>query len=152
MPDTSMVEAQIDVACSLAEAFRATIDVPRWRQWQVRFVEVDQVSPEEFGLGTKIRTVSEALGKRFEMRSEVTEFLPNEAITFAGASDTLTYSSRWSFASLGDTATRIAVRMESRANPKAVLAKLVHPWLSRVFRKRLEADLESFKVLLESAG
>jgi uncharacterized membrane protein len=149
MATTSVVEAQVEIDRSITDVFRATTDVPRWSQWQVRFVEVEKVSPGEFALGTKIRTVSEALGKRFEMQSEVTEFLLNEAITFSGSSETLTYSSKWSFESLGDKTTRVSVRMESRANPKAVLAKLVHPWLSRVFRKRLEADLESFKVMLD---
>jgi uncharacterized membrane protein len=152
MAAPSVIEAQIDVERSRAEVFQVSIDVPRWRQWQVRFIEVEKASPGEFGLGTKIRTVSEAVGKKFEMQSEVTEFVPNQVITFSGASDTLTYSSRWSFEALGDTTTRMVVRMESSANPKAVLAKLVHPWLTRVFRKRLEADLESFKVMLESEG
>ena len=150
MATPTVVEAQIEVGCSLPDVFQATIDVPRWRKWQVRFVEVEKVSPGEFALGTKIRTVSEALGKRYEMLSEVTEFSLNEKVTFAGSSETLSYSSTWSFESVTDETTKVAVRMESRANAGAVLARLVHPWLTGVFRKRLEADLESFKVMLEA--
>jgi hypothetical protein len=45
---------------------------------------------------------------------------------------------------------RVVVRMDAKPREGAVLVKLIHPWLTRVFRKRLEADLEALKMMLEA--
>ena len=150
MASVSTVEAEIKISRPLPEVFDFSVAVDRWREWQVRFAEVEQTSPGPFGTGTTLRTVSEAVGKRFESRSEVTEFVPNQLIVFEGRSEVTTFASRWSFDEPATGTTRLVVKLESTTRDGAVLAKLARPWLTRVFRKRLEADLEAMKMVLEA--
>jgi len=146
---TTQIDTKIEIKRPVSEVFAACVDVPRWRAWQSRFVEVEQTSPGAFGVGTKIRTVSAGLGRKVETLSEVTDFVADEVILFSGGSEALAYQARWSFERLSDEASGLHVHMESTPREGSVLAKLVHPWITRVFRRRLDADLESFKMMLE---
>ena len=150
MASVSTVEAEVQIERPLPEVFTFSTTVDRWREWQVRFAEVEQTSSGPFGTGTTLRTVSEAIGKRFESRSEVTEYEANRLIVFEGGSEVTTFTSKWSFDEPTTGCTRLVARLESAPREGAVLAKFVHPWLTRVFRKRLEADLEAMKMILEA--
>ncbi len=146
---TTQIDSEIRIDRPVSEVFAACVDVPRWREWQSRFVEVEQRSPGAFGLGTTIRTVSAGLGRKVETSSEVTEFVQDDVIRFTGGSEALTFSAKWSFERVSDDGSRLQVHMESTPREGSVLAKLVHPWITRVFRRRLDADLETLKMMLE---
>jgi uncharacterized membrane protein len=148
---TTQIDSEVRIDRPVSEVFAACIDVPRWGEWQSRFVEVEQSSPGDFGLGTTVRTVSAGLGRKVEARSEVTEFVPDDVILFTGGSEALSFNARWSFERLSDEESRLQVHMESTPREGNVLAKLVHPWITRVFRRRLDADLETLKMMLEGA-
>jgi len=149
MAKSTTVEAAIEIDRPVADTFSAILDVDRWREWQSRFIEVEQTSEGPHGLGTTIRTVAEALGRQHESRSEVTEFVKDGVVTYKGKSDTIAFEAKWTFSEIASGKTQVAVQMQSEPL-EGPLIKLVHPWLSRVFRKRLEADLESFKIMLET--
>jgi ligand-binding SRPBCC domain-containing protein len=143
------IETQIRIDRPLSEVFELAINVDRWRDWQTRFLEVEQTSAGPFGDGTTFRTVSEAMGKRIESLSAVTEFSEGQNFAFEGKTEAMSFHSAWTFEDTGD-GTRLLVSMDSEPREGAVLAKLVQPWLTRVFRKRLEADLEGLKLIMES--
>ncbi len=149
MEQNTIVEAAVDIDRPVAATFSGALDIDRWRNWQSRFTEVEMTSEGAHGLGTAIRTVTEALGNRYESRSEVTEFVENAAVTYKGNSDAIAFEARWTFAETSGGTTRVTVQMESTPRGGA-LVRLVHPWMSRVFRRRLEADLEGLKIMLEA--
>ncbi len=146
---TTEIDCEVRIERPASEVFDTCIDVPRWRAWQLRFLEVEQTTAGEFGPGTRVRTLSEGLGRRVEANSEVTEFERDDVILFSGGSDALDFTSRWTFERLPDNATRLRIHMATTPRPGSVLVKLVHPWITRVFRRRLDADLEALKVMME---
>ena len=147
---TTTIRAEVEIQQTVSAVFAYCIDVSAWSRWQSRFAEVQQVTPGTFGLGTKIRTVTHGMGRNHEGTSEVTAFETDRQIRFSGASDVASFESTWTFAQTPKGGARVEVQTQFTPREGALLARLVQPFVGGVFQRRLDADLESMRLLLEN--
>jgi uncharacterized protein YndB with AHSA1/START domain len=145
-----MIRAEVEIQQAVSAVFAYCIDVSAWSRWQSRFAEVQQVTPGTFGLDTKIRTVTHGMGRNHEGTSEVTAFEIDRRIRFSGASDVASFESTWTFAQTPKGGARVEVQTEFTPREGPLLARLVQPFVGGVFQRRLDADLESMRLLLEN--
>jgi uncharacterized protein YndB with AHSA1/START domain len=149
---STTIRAEVEIRRPLAEVFAYCTDVAEWCRWQSRFSHVEQLSPGPFGIGTRIRTVTMGMGRTHEGTSEVIEFAPDQRLRFAGASDVASFESLWTFTPTPSGGARVAVETQFTPRDGALLAQLVQPFVGGVFRRRLDADLEAMRLLLEHSA
>ena len=89
----------------------------------------------------------EERGRRFELETEITRYVPNEAlqarITSKGFETLSTYRLQE-----GGGRTRLTSTLESKYS--MILARLLAPIVTREAQKKLEADLARLKQLVET--
>jgi len=147
---TTTIRAEVEIQQPVSKVFAYCIDVGAWSRWQSRFTEVQQVTSGAFGLGTKIRTVTTGMGRSHEGVSDVTAFETDRLVRFSGASDVASFESTWTFVQTPKGGTRVEVESQFTPREGALLARLVQPFVGGVFKRRLDADLESMRLLFEN--
>jgi uncharacterized membrane protein len=78
------VEASTVIDRPVGAVFAFVADLENNPTWETNFVEVKRVSPEPLGVGTVYQCVLRVPGQRVTSRVEITEFIPNQRISFRG--------------------------------------------------------------------
>jgi hypothetical protein len=98
-------------------------------------------------VGARSREVVEERGQRFELETEITTYVPNEALQARITSQGFETLSTYRLQEDGGR-TRLTSVLESRYT--MLLARLLAPIVTRQAQKKLEADLERLKRLVEA--
>ena len=78
------VEASTVINRPVEAVFAFVADLENNPKWESNFIQVKRISPEPLGVGTVYQCVLRVPGQRVTSRVEITEFIPNQRISFRG--------------------------------------------------------------------
>jgi hypothetical protein len=99
-------------------------------------------------VGARSREVVEERGQRSELETEITSHVPNEALQARITSKGFVTLSTYRLQEEGGGLTRLTSALESRYT--MLLPRLIAPLVTRQAQKKLEADLDRLKRLVEA--
>jgi uncharacterized protein YndB with AHSA1/START domain len=141
------VEATTVIDRPVEAVFAFVADLENNPKWESNFIQVERVSPEPLGVGTVYRCVLRVPGQRVTSRVEITEFVPNQRISFRGdqpASAKPVGSITFEPHGNGTRVTTLP-RPEMRG-----IFKLLEPMMAGYIKRSNAKHLHNLKTLLES--
>jgi uncharacterized membrane protein len=125
--------------------------VADWRNdpvWIGGIGESELVTPEPFGVGSRVRRVARFLGKRVEYVNEVVEHEPGTRLVMRSVTGPFPMTITYAFGDDGG-GTRVRIRIEGDAS---AFYRFAGPLLSPAVRRSVAGDLRRLKRTLEPAG
>ena len=116
-------------------------------RWSRGVLEARQTSDGPLGVGSRLRTVVKAFGRRRTADYLVTEYEPNHALAFTVTAGPMTSRARYSVQPAG-AGTRLTAFGQAEATG---LYKLLAPLLVRILKRHSQDDLASLKRILEAS-
>jgi uncharacterized membrane protein len=141
------VEASTVINRRVEAVFAFVADLENNPRWETNFVEVKRVSPEPLGVGTVYQCLLRVPGQRVTSRIEITEFMPNQRISFRGDRPASAKPvGSITFEPLGN-GTKITTlpRPEMRG-----VFKLLEPMMAGYIKRSNAKHLDNLKTLLEA--
>ena len=117
-------------------------------RWSRGVLEARQTSPGPLGVGSTLRTVVKAFGRRRTADYLVTEYEPNRAFAFEVTSGPMASRARYSVEPAG-AGTRLTASGQAEATG---LYKLLAPLLVRTLERHSQDDLAAVKRILEASA
>jgi uncharacterized membrane protein len=140
------VEDSVVVNRPIEEVFAYATDIGRFPEWSAMVQEAEQATPGPVGIGTKLRTTVQFLGRRFTSEQEVTEYVPNRIFRGRSVSGPIPFTVTSTFEEVeGGTKFTWALDGESKG-----FFSLADPLLVQLGKRQVTAQLGTFKDLLES--
>jgi uncharacterized protein YndB with AHSA1/START domain len=124
-----------------AAVFEVLTDPARLAEWQEGTVEVEQLTPEPIGLGSRLREVHSAMGRKLESVVEVTEFEPDRVFALHVV-EGVPVDGRWELAADGD-GTRVTFTVTGDPPGPA-------PVIAFILKRQFDAHHRRLKKLVES--
>jgi len=115
-------------------------------KWNSAVVSIQQVTPGAVGVGTKFKTVGEAMGRKLEGEMEVKSFEPGAKCGFQLHAGPMEMNLTMSFKTVG-TGTKLNLNVEG--NPAGIF-KLAEGAMTGQIKSLMEGNLERLKSVLES--
>lgn len=144
--DTIMqIESNITIKRPITKVFDFASHPENTKLWQPEVIEHQLLTDGPMGLGFKMRHVSTFMGRRISTNLEITEFIPNQKITFHVLSGTLPYTIYYIFDSCGKS-TRFTY---SAVMPSKWYLALLQPLIKSRAKRVIEGDLERLKLIME---
>jgi uncharacterized protein YndB with AHSA1/START domain len=139
-------ENEIVINRPVEVVFAAVTDIPGWRRWQPGLLESRQTPPEPVGVGTQAVNVRANFGRRFAIRVDVTEFVPNHLFAFRSVSGPITVTIRMTLTPVAG-GTRLQQRTEGQPHG---FFKVAQPVLAYPLTKEMPDGLARLKALLQN--
>ena len=117
-------------------------------KWNSAVVSIQQVTPGVVGVGTKFKTVGEAMGRRLEGEMQVQAFEPDSKCGFQLQTGPMKMNLTMSFKTVG-TGTKLNLHVEG--NPAGVF-KLAEGMMVGQVKSLMEGNLTKLKSVLESGA
>ncbi len=130
----------------LEEVFAFVANLENWAEWQPAFRK-SEPSRSPMQVGTRFRQALDVQGQRIEFLCEVTEYEPNEKLSFAYVSEGTSFTFDFVFEPIEDGSTRLTGKGEGHMSG---FLGLFEPLVGHEVNKQVKANLEGLKVLLES--
>lgn len=142
------VEASTVINRPVEAVFAFVADLENHPTWETNFVEVKRVSPEPLGVGTVYQCVLRVPGQRVNSRIEITEFTPNQRISFRGDRPASAKPvGSITFESLGN-----GTKVTTLPRPEmGGVFKLLEPLMAGYIKRSNAKHLDNLKTLLEEA-
>lgn len=140
------VNGTIDIARPVADVFAYLSEPKNNLEWESDVLEMELTSDGPVGVGSTGRRVDDSMG-RDEGTWEVTEFEQDKTIAMTFESGKFTGGGGWGFEPT-DGGTRLSYTF--RGTPKNPIFKIIMPLMMPMFRRRVSADYEKLKGILES--
>jgi uncharacterized protein YndB with AHSA1/START domain len=140
-------EHSVQIERPAAAVFPYLTDGEKLRQWVGGLVESTALTEGGARVGARSREVVEERGQRFELETEITRYAPNEVLQARITSKGFETLSTYRLQEDGGR-TRLTSVLESRYT--MLLARLLAPIVTRQAQKKLEADLDRLKRLVEA--
>lgn len=139
-------ENEIVINRPVEVVFAAVTDIAGWRRWQPGLLESRQTTSGPVGVGTQAVTVRVNFGRRFQIRVDVTEFVPNHRLAFRSVSGPITVMIRMTLTPVAG-GTRLHQLTEGAPHG---FFNVAQPVLARPLKKEMPDGLARLKALLES--
>ncbi len=136
--------ATIDVPKPLEETFDYLSDFSNTREWDPGVVEAEPLVPGPPDVGSLYRVVAAFLGRRVELRYEVTEFEPPKRLVLEAHSSTVYSHDEIRFEPIRE-GTRVTY--DAQLELKGLLA-LGDPILARIFRSVGDKAVDGLRTTL----
>lgn len=117
-------------------------------KWNSAVVSIQQVTPGTVGVGTKFKTVGEAMGRRLEGEMQVQAFEPDSKCGFQLHAGPMQMNLTMSFKTVG-TGTKLNLNVQG--NPAGVF-KLAEGVMTGQIKSLMEGNLTKLKSVLESGA
>ena len=117
-------------------------------KWNSAVVSIQQVTPGAVGVGTKFKTVGEAMGRRLEGEMQVQSFEPDNKCGFQLQAGPMQMNLTMSFKTVG-TGTKL--NLDVQGNPAGVF-KLAEGLMTGQVKSLMEGNLTKLKSVLESGA
>jgi uncharacterized protein YndB with AHSA1/START domain len=139
-------ENEIVIKRPVEVVFATVTDIPGWRRWQPGLLESRQTTPEPVGVGAKAVTVRANFGQRFQIRVDVTEFVPNHLVAFRSVSGPITVKIRMTLTPVAGGA---RLHQQTEGQPHGFF-RVAQPVLAYPLKKEMPDGLARLKGLLEN--
>jgi len=117
-------------------------------KWNSAVVSIQQVTTGAVGVGTKLKTVGEAMGRRLEGEMQVQTFEPDSKCGFQLQAGPMKMNLTMSFKTVG-TGTKLNLNVQG--NPAGVF-KLAEGLMTGQVKSLMEGNLTKLKSVLESGA
>ena len=117
-------------------------------KWNSAVVSIQQVTPGAVGVGTKFKTIGEAMGRRLEGEMQVKAFEPDTQCGFQLQAGPMQMNLTMSFKTVG-TGTKLNLHVQG--NPAGVF-KLAEGLMTGQVKSLMEGNLTKLKSVLESGA
>jgi carbon monoxide dehydrogenase subunit G len=146
--DTTMttITQSVTVNRPVAEVWDFISNFENTTRWSRGVLEARQTSDGPLGVGSTLRTVVKAFGRRRTADYLVTEYEPNRAFAFEVTSGPMTSRARYSIEPAG-AGTRLTASGEAEATGPY---KLLAPVLVSTVKRHSQNDLANLKRILEA--
>jgi len=114
-------------------------------KWNSAVVSIQQVTPGDVGVGTKFKTVGEAMGRRLEGEMQVQAFEPDTKCGFQLQAGPMQMNLTMSFKTVG-TGTKLSLNVQG--NPSGVF-KLAEGVMTGQVKSLMQGNLDKLKSVLE---
>jgi hypothetical protein len=132
---------------ALVAAFAA--DPGRAPEWYDNISSVEWRTPPPVAVGSRMDFVARFLGRRLAYTYEVVELLEGERMVMRTAEGPFPMETTYTFASDGDSSTRMTLR--NRGEP-AGFSRLAAPFMAVAMRRANNRDLAKLKSILEGGA
>jgi carbon monoxide dehydrogenase subunit G len=117
-------------------------------KWNSAVVSIQQITPGAVGVGTKFKSIGEALGRRIEGEVQVTAYEPDSKCGFQMNAGPMQINATLTFKTVG-TGTKLS--LNAQGNPAGVF-KLAEGVMSGQVKSMMEANLARLKSVLEKGA
>lgn len=138
-------DASIVVEHPVEGVFEFLADLENDSTWRREWIESRRTSEGPLGVGVTFRLVGKALGRRFTIDYEVTDWEPNRTAAWKALSGPLPLRFRRSFSSEGN-GTRIDFRYD--ADQPAWFLRPLGTVMAPIGRRQLEGDFPQLRTVL----
>jgi carbon monoxide dehydrogenase subunit G len=142
------ITQSVTVNRPVAEVWDFISNFENTTRWSRGVLEARQTSDGPLGVGSTLRTVVKAFGRRRTADYLVTEYEPNRAFAFEVTSGPMTNRARYSVEPAG-AGTRLTASGEAEATGPY---KLLAPILVSTVKRHSQNDLDNLKRILEASG
>jgi|SRR5215204_1298612 len=132
----------------IKDVFTFVSDPNNMSKWNSAVVSIQQLTPGEVGVGTKFKTVGEAMGRRLEGEMQVQTFEPDTKCGFQLQAGPMQMNLTMSFKTVG-TGTKLNLNVQG--NPAGVF-KLAEGLMTGQVKSLMEGNLTKLKSVLESGA
>jgi len=139
------VEIVVNIDRPVEEVFEYLCDVEKEPEWNSMVDEVT-CSDHPLRIGSTAHLKMRLLGRRIEATLDVTELEPNRRVVVKTGAP-ISVTDTWTFEALGENRSRLTYLTVGETKG---FFKLADPIVSRVVKKQMTAQLETFKELLEA--
>ena len=133
---------------SIKDVFTFVSNPNNMSKWNSAVVSIQQVTPGAVGVGTKFKTVGEAMGRRLEGEMQVQAFEPDTKCGFQLQAGPMQMNLTMSFKTVG-TGTKLNLNVQG--NPAGVF-KLAEGLMTGQVKSLMEGNLTKLKSVLESGA
>jgi len=133
---------------SIKDVFTFVSNPNNMSKWNSAVVSIQQVTPGAVGVGTKFKTVGEAMGRRLEGEMQVQTFEPDTKCGFQLQAGPMQMNLTMSFKTVG-TGTKLNLNVQG--NPAGVF-KLAEGLMTGQVKSLMEGNLTKLKSVLESGA
>ncbi|MBI5965882.1 MAG: SRPBCC family protein [Chloroflexi bacterium] len=130
------------------DVFMFVSDPNNMSKWNSAVVSIQQITPGAVGIGTKFKTVGEAMGRRLEGELQVQTYEPETKCGFQLNAGPMQMNLTLSLKSVG-TGTKISLNVQG--NPAGVF-KLAEGVMTGQVKKLMEGNFARLKSVLESGA
>ncbi len=129
----------------MKDVFAFVADPNNMAQWNSAVVSLQQVTPGTVGVGTKFKTVGEAMGRRLEGEMQITAYEPDTKCGFQLQAGPMQVSLTLTFKTVG-TGTKL--NLTAQGNPGGIF-KLAEGVMAGQVKSMMEGNLARLKTVLE---
>lgn len=117
-------------------------------KWNSAVVSIEQITAGEVGVGTKFKTVGEALGRRIEGEMQVESYEPDSKCSFQLQAGPMQMNLTMTFKTVG---TGAKLNLNVQGNPAGIF-KLAEGVMTGQIKSMMEGNLNKLKSVLESGA
>jgi carbon monoxide dehydrogenase subunit G len=130
------------------DVFSFVADPNNMSKWNLAVVSIQQITPGPVGVGTKFKSIGEALGRRIEGEVQVTAYEPDSKSGFQMNAGPMQVNVTLTFKTVG-TGTKL--NLNAQGNPDGVF-KLAQGIMAGQIKSMMEANLARLKSVLEKGA
>ena len=142
----AVFEMSVEINRPVEEVFSFFSNLDNRRQWILGLEELEQTSEGPVGVGTTWRDTVRAMGRRMESTAEITGYEPNKQWKEKGSSGSIQGEVNITFDSV-EGGTRVSGLADLKIGG---FLKLASPIVTRTLKKRMQADINRLKAVLEA--
>lgn len=116
-------------------------------KWQSMIASIEQVTPDEVGVGSKYKVAAEMMGRKIDGLMEITTFAPPDKFGFTNQAGPMQVTVTVALKPVG-TGAKIALHADG--NPGGVF-KIAEGVMAGQVKSQMEANLARLKSVLENA-
>lgn len=136
------------IDCPVKDVFTFVINPDNMPKWNSAVISLQQITPGDIGVGTKLKNVGEMMGRRIEGEMQVVAFEPDSKYGFQMNAGPMQVNVTLTFKTVG-TGTRL--NLNAQGNPGGVF-KLAEPMLQGRVKSMMEENLARLKSVLEKGA
>ena len=139
-----------EIHAPLRTVFDTVSKIENFRKAIPDIEEVEFLSEQRSGVGTRFRETRNMNGRRATVELEVTEYEPDDHVRLVSDAGGTVWDTVFSVTEIEGPATRLEMVMD--ANAYKLLAKLFNPLFKGMIRKYIEKDMDAVKAHCEAAA
>jgi uncharacterized protein YndB with AHSA1/START domain len=146
---TSMKSIQISrtIAAPLAQVFQAVSDVRNFREAVPHITQVEFLSDQKVGVGTRFRETRLMNGREHTVELEVAEYAENDRVRMISDAGGTIWDTIFT---VSEGPNNVTLEMQMDIKPHTLLARIMTPLIRKMVVKGVESDMDSIKAFCES--
>jgi hypothetical protein len=143
-----VLQGIVHIKRPVEEVFHWIADYTKDRHWRAEVQEMNYMTREPIGVGSRCLEVSQVLGKRLETKTEVTEYVANEKVV-CKSYEAQTPIVSYRYVREMDGGTEFEYRLDVDLSP-ILMFRLFKPFVRMAGQKTIDGYMQKLKQVLEA--